>query len=49
VRRWRHRFATENAQNIDNAANIDDEQRPLPVMLDDHPRSCATNAEGGMN
>jgi transposase len=39
VRRWRHRFATENIENIENAENPDYEERPVVDMLDDRPRS----------
>jgi hypothetical protein len=39
VRRWRHRFATENIENTDNAENAGYEERPVAVMLDDRPRS----------
>lgn len=38
VRRWRHRFAVENAENIDHAADVDYDERPVAVMLDDRPR-----------
>lgn len=42
VRRWRHRFATENAENAENIASAEDPdfpQRPVAVMPDDRPRS----------
>lgn len=39
VRRWRHRFAAENAENIANATNPDYQERPLVAILDDLPRS----------
>jgi transposase len=39
VRRWRHRFARENAENLDHAEDPDYVAPPVEVRLDDRPRS----------
>jgi hypothetical protein len=41
VRRWRHRFAVENAANT-----AGDERRSVVAMLDDRPRSARPRISG---